>query len=128
MPSASKIIKNGKVVLSYNWDTRGPGAGAGVEQIFCLKGKFAVASEYEGALGPFDSLINAIEQTQVLCITDAGESIECDSLSVSQIIDLLQLCCVGYEPVMDINGQTCEFDPVAQCYRTRELQPPHEME
>ena len=113
MPSATKIIRSGEVVLSYKWDSGGPGAGAGVEHVFCHEGKFAVASEYEGALGPFDSLIKAIEETQILSISDAAKSIECDSLSVSQIINLLQLYCDGCEPVMDINGKTCEFDPIA---------------
>ena len=117
MPTAAKIIKRGEVVLSYYWDSGGPGAGAGVEQIFCFEGCYAVASEYEGLLGPFDSLIQAIEETKILSIGDSGERIECASLSVAQIIDLLHMYCSGNEPILLINGQTCEFDPDIRCYR-----------
>ena len=117
MPNAEKIIKHGKAVLSYYWDSGGPGAGAGVEQVFCFKERYAVASEYEGSLGPFDSLLQAIEKTNILSISDASERIECESLSVAQIIDLLQMYCDGDEPVLDINGQACEFDPGTGCYR-----------
>lgn len=117
MPAPSKITRQGEVVLSYYWDSGGPGAGAGVEQVFCLEGYYAVASEYEGLLGPFDSLIQAIEETKILSIGDSGERIECASLSVAQIIDLLQMYCSGKEPILHINGQTCEFDSDIGCYR-----------
>ncbi|MDB4634108.1 hypothetical protein OAG76_01755 [Rubripirellula sp.] len=116
MPNAEKIIKHGTAVLSYFWDSGGPGAGAGVEQVFYFKEHYAVASEYEGPLGPFESLVDAIEQTTILSIGDASEKIECDSLSVTQIIDLLHMYCSGNEPVLEINGQVCKFDPKTGCY------------
>ncbi len=119
MPTPEKIIKRGKVVLSYYWDSGGPGAGAGVEQAFCFEESYAVASEYEGPLGPFDSLLQAIEQTNILSISGASEKIECESLSVAQIIDLLQMYCNEDEPVLDINGQVCEFDRATGGYRQK---------
>ena len=119
MPTPEKIIKHGKVVLSYYWDSGGPGAGAGIEQAFCFEESYAVASEYDGPQGPFDSLLQAIEQTKILSISDASERIECDLLSVAEIIDLLEMYCSGDEPVLDINGQVCEFDRETGCYRQK---------
>ena len=118
MPKAEKIVKAGKVVLSYSWDSGG--FRYGIEQVFCLEGLYAVDSDLEGALGPFESLLEAIDQTDVLSISDAGESIECDELTVSQIIDALQPIFDGNGPILEINGTTCEFDAESQHYFARE--------
>ena len=68
-----------------------------IEQVFCLGGLHAVDSDLENALSLFESLLEAIDQTDVLSISDAGESIECDELNVSQIIDAFQI-------IFDANG------------------------
>ena len=117
MPSADKIIDQGKIALTHCWDSGGPGAGAGEEQIYRLGEHYAVASEMAGPLGPFQSLHEAIEQADVLCITDASKSIDCDELSTGQIIDLLQVHYHGEEPALDINGHRCVFVPEIGGYR-----------
>jgi len=116
MPSADEIIDQGKIALTHCWDSGGPGAGAGEEQVYRLGERYAVASEMAGPLGPFQSLHEAIEQADVLCITDASKSIDCDELSTGQIIDLLQVHYHGEEPALDINGHRCVYDSGAGKY------------
>jgi len=110
MPNADDIIDRGKIALTHCWDSGGPGAGAGEEQVYRLGEHYAVASEMEAPLGPFQSLHEAIEQTDVLCITDASKSIDCGELSTGQIIDLLQVHYHEDEPSLDINGHRCVYD------------------
>ena len=116
MPNTDDIINQGKIALTHCWDSGGPGAGAGEEQVYRLGEQYAVASEIEGPLGPFQSLHEAIEQTDVLSITDASESIDCDELSIAQILELLQLHYHGDEPCLDINGHRCVYDSSAGRY------------
>ena len=116
MPSADDIIDQGKIALTHCWDSGGPGAGAGEEQVYRLGEHYAVASEMAGPLGPFQSLHEAIGQTDVLCITDASKTIDCDELSTGQIIDLLQVHYHGEEPALDINGHRCVYDSGAGKY------------
>lgn len=119
MTGVEEIVEQGKAVLFHHWDSEGPGIGAGIELVFQHKGRFAVYSEDDGSTGPFDSLTEAIEQTDVLGVTEASTRIECKSLSVTQILDFLKMYCDGDQPLLDINGTICEFDSDAEHYRPR---------
>ncbi|MDF1845502.1 MAG: hypothetical protein P1U77_29180 [Rubripirellula sp.] len=124
MSAVERIVKLGRIVLFHHWDSGGPGIGAGVELVFSHDGKFAVHSEDDGSFGPFDSLTEAIEQTDVLGLTEASTRIEGESLAVIQILDLLKMYCDGDQPLLDVNGTTCEFDSDAEHYRPREVDRP----
>lgn len=113
MPTADEIIERGKIALTHNWDSGGPGAEAGAEQIYRLGEHCAVSSEAEGPLDLFQSLLEAIEQTDILIITDASKSIDCGELSIGQILDLLLVQYQSDGPSLDINGHRCVYDMTA---------------
>ena len=122
MSALETIVEQGEEALVHHWDSGGPGAGGGIECVYCYDGRFAVAnSEFENE-GPFGSLNEAIEQTDVLFITDASSRIECDTLSVTEILRLLKIDVGSGTPSLDINGTTCEFDTNAEKYMPQEAE------
>lgn len=54
-----QVHATGRLVFSLYWDSGGPGAGAGYENVYELAGKYLYSSDSFGWTGPFDSLDDA---------------------------------------------------------------------
>lgn len=98
------IIDEGEVVYSLEWDSGGPGAGAGENKVCHWKGKFASSSD-SGYEGPFDTLDEALESNSCLCVTTATYNIESSMLSAKEIAKRLE-CFANDGYVVQINGES----------------------
>jgi hypothetical protein len=98
-----RIIDAGKVVFSHDWDSGGPGAGAGSDQVYHWKGKFVSCSLDFGNAGPFTSLDEALQEQDLLTVTGATTGIQCSMLSASEIAKRLHGDEEGFE--IEINGE-----------------------
>jgi hypothetical protein len=70
LSEAGQIIQRGERVFVHEWDSGGPGAGAGCTSVYEWRGRFAVSTE-EGSLGPYDSLQAALDAGGLEEVTDA---------------------------------------------------------
>jgi uncharacterized protein (TIGR02996 family) len=121
------IIEEGEMVYELEWDSGGPGAGAGVNSVHHWKGKY-VSSSDNGHEGPFNSLDEALEEDDgLLCVNSATGCINSSVMSAKEIAK--RLVCYekdGFE--VQINGQywvyraaTNDFKrPRSKEYRERE--------
>ena len=116
MAKLGNIIEDGDVVCSHQWDSGGPGAGSDSLNVYRLNDSYAAISDEGEALGPFDTLTEAIADSDALCITEASSAIECSELEVKEIIGLIKSYCDGDMPTLLINGVTCEFNVKTNCY------------
>lgn len=99
-----RIIDEGKVVFSHDWDSGGPGAGAGSEQVYLWERRFAICSLDTGNAGPFGSLDEALQEQDLLTVTGATTSIHCSMLSSKELVKRLECDEDGYE--IEINGES----------------------
>jgi hypothetical protein len=60
----------GELVARHEWDSGGPGAGAGVVDIYKFRGSF-FASDDVGTYGPYEGFTEAAEAVAFLTVTDA---------------------------------------------------------
>lgn len=116
MATLGKIIEEGKIVLSHQWDSGGPGAGADAINIYRLGDQYATISDQEEHLGPYETLAGAITESDALSVTDASTSIESEEMSVEEILESLKCFCEDDPPSLTVNGSTCEYDAGADCY------------
>src|SRR5262245_12894913 len=98
-----QIIAEGKVVFSHNWDSGGPGAGAGCERVYHRKGKFVICSLDFGTAGPFASLDEALQEQNLLTVTGATTSIDCLMVASTELATRLECEEDGYQ--IEINGE-----------------------
>jgi hypothetical protein len=86
-----RIVEKGKAVFSHDWDSGGPGAGAGSETVYRWRGKFAIGSEVYENPGPFGSLDEALEELgNLLTVTGATTDIWCSLLTAEELAKRLQ--------------------------------------
>ena len=64
------VIEDGDVVAEHHWDSGGPGAGAGVVNVYKYRGCYFGLNDV-GWYGPFDEFDPVIEKLGVLAPTDA---------------------------------------------------------
>lgn len=95
----------GRSVFSLEWDSGGPGGGAGIETVYRISGKYLYLSNTYGWTGPFDTLDDAYGH---IFVTDATQSIDCSEWSDEEIIGRMQL--TGGPPVLYINGTAWPFE------------------
>lgn len=95
----------GHEVFSLDWDSGGPGAGAGTEVVYRLAGKYLYLSSTYGWTGPYDTLDEAYGHIFVSAATD---SVCCSEWSEDEIIARMTLN--GGPPVLHINGNPWPFE------------------
>jgi hypothetical protein len=100
---ADYIISEGELVFSHEWDSGGPGAGAGVEQVYHWNGQFAIFSADLGNSGPFATLDEALADQDLLMVTSATTRIDCSLLTAKELARRLQCDEDGYQVVL--NGE-----------------------
>ena len=69
-----EIIENGEVVGEQEWDSGGPGAGAGSLVVYRYAGKFFALDDVE-FMGPYDTFREAAEAVGLFVRTDATTEI-----------------------------------------------------
>ncbi len=65
----------GEVVFRHEWDSGGPGAGAGAECVYELAGRFYYPCDWAGLYGPYDTLDEAV-RGDLLMVNEASTLIE----------------------------------------------------
>ena len=78
----------GEEVFMLYWDSGGPGAGAGVERVYRLGGKYLKASDSFGWDGPYDTLDQA---HGTIFVTGATREITCSEWGEDEIIARMEL-------------------------------------
>jgi hypothetical protein len=91
--------------FSLDWDSGGPGAGAGTEVVYRLAGKYLYLSSTYGWTGPFDTLDEAYGD---IFVSAATQSIWCSEWSEEEVIARMTLN--GGPPVLHINGNPWPFE------------------
>jgi hypothetical protein len=76
------------LVFTLDWDSGGPGAGAGTESVYTLGEKYITGSADFGWNGPYDSLDEVYE---VIPINGATRDIWCGEWSEEEILDRFEL-------------------------------------
>jgi len=98
------IIEEGEIVYALQWDSGGPGAGAGYEVVYKFRDYYWTHSDYEGFLGPYSCLDEALSST-FTTVTDVTESIRCSELSSEEIVKHLEAFELEYTKRIVINGE-----------------------
>ena len=70
-------IYEGELIARHEWDSGGPGAGAGVVDVYKFRGLF-FASDDVGLYGPYEGFTEAAEAVALLTVTDATTRIWVD--------------------------------------------------
>lgn len=100
-----QVHATGRLVFSLYWDSGGPGAGAGYENVYELAGKYLYSSDSFGWTGPFDSLDDAYGSIFVSAATREISSTVWDEEEIIARIDLH-----GEPDGLRINGTVWLFE------------------
>lgn len=98
------IIENGEEFYSLDWDSCGPGAGAGCEYVYCWKGQYAVMSADNGNSGPYAKLEDALTAHDLLMVTSATIGVWCSVWTARQLANRLH-CEVDDGHELSLNGE-----------------------
>jgi hypothetical protein len=72
-----KMSAQGQLIARHEWDSGGPGAGAGVVDVYNFLGLF-FASDDGSNYGPYEGFTEAAEAVALLTVTDATTRIWVD--------------------------------------------------
>ena len=104
------IIEEGEIVYALQWDSGGPGAGAGYEVVYKFRDYYWTHSDYEGLSGPYDSLAEALSDA-FTTMTSATERIRCSELSSEEIVERLEPYDLECTKRIVINGEDWVVTP-----------------
>ena len=109
-------MKVGDSVFSLEWDSGGPGAGAGTETVYRLAGKYLYLSASFGWQGPYETLDDAYG---TVVVNAATRSVWCSEWSEEEIISRIDFYDAA-PPVLYINGVAWPFETLEhRCLGTR---------
>jgi hypothetical protein len=100
----------GEEVLSVDWDSGGPGAGAGTSYVVKRGGEYrAVFPDFGESSGPFDTLAEAVASTDIGKLTSACQSLDYKrgEVRLKELLDALEP--MEGEPTVAINGTPWRF-------------------
>lgn len=69
-----RILEEGELVAYQDWDSGGPGAGAGRVSVYLFEGRYYGFHD-AGMEGPFEDKVAAIDAVGLDCVTDATRRI-----------------------------------------------------
>ena len=106
-----EIYENGEIVFSISWDAKRPAYGAETEYIYRYQGAYyGLFTFEEEPVGPFDSLIEAVEEIEMAQINETCESIDTE-LPTGELMKLLTWTGnEGEEHKISINGKQWQVD------------------
>jgi hypothetical protein len=64
-PSERRVRSKGRRAWVVEWDSGGPGAGAGCEAIYELDGLYWYPCEWAGLMGPYKTLAEPVAETDI---------------------------------------------------------------
>jgi hypothetical protein len=105
---ATQILEKGDEVFSLVWDGGAPGLSGGF-WISAWNGKFALGSTDHCDPGPYDSLGEALDSSELLLVSSATASIDCDLLSATELAQRLE-CHEEEEFDLLLNGERWIYD------------------
>jgi hypothetical protein len=105
--AVDRIIDEGEVVFTREWDTGAPLAGAGSEQVYRLGGYYALCSTHIGRDGPIDSLEEALDRWELLQVRSGIQAIESSELTSGELVKVLT--CPEEHCEVAINGEDWTF-------------------
>jgi hypothetical protein len=82
----AKLLDEGDVVFEHEWDSGGPGAGAGSERVVAYRGRFWYSSLDFGVKGPYDDLLGTVAMYGLLTVTEATTEISSSTLSTAEMV------------------------------------------
>jgi len=106
-----KLLDRGRCVFIRMWDSGGPGAGAGDETVYRYRGKYWAVPSYGAIAGPFDSLSEALRNTEVAIVTGATESIDCGALTAEEICKCMPATDLMEPRIVEVNEEEWVFAP-----------------
>jgi hypothetical protein len=100
-----QLTKDGKEVWTVWWDS---GIMTGEETIYLWNSSYWYPSEEAGLLGPYKTLLEALQATELNWVTDATQTVSCLSMSSVEVVENLEVqdpesVPVGY--VVSVNGE-----------------------
>ena len=115
----------GELLFSLEWDSGGPGAGAGIECIYRLRGHYFFQSLDFGLGGPFATFEDPVEyvvgmgEDGSIPVNSATREITCSIWGVDELVQRLDLamCEAGFDLVL--NGESFRLEVLGD--GTREL-------
>jgi len=84
-----RVNRDGEEVFEHEWDSGGPGAGAGCERVVMYKGQFWYCSNDQGTHGPYDDLQQALDSHGLLMVNEATTEIYSSMMSTEEILEQL---------------------------------------
>lgn len=102
------LYDEGETVFKHQWDSGGPGAGAGVEYIQELDGRFYYFCDWAGLYGPYDTIDEALDGNKLLLVNSATKGIESRYHSTEELIHRIDFngeSCIGHEFL--VNWESC---------------------
>lgn len=109
---SNHIFRQGRPVFSFNWDSGGPGAGAGGETIYEWRDTyFGLSGDFYGPAGPFDTLDEALEglvemrQPGKIYVNGATVEIRCELWSDEELIGRLAVAPDSTPEKLKVNGR-----------------------
>lgn len=98
------IIDTGELVYEQFWDSGAPGAGADSENIYEFEGKYYIGWSFDNPVGPFDSLLAVLDESELPRVSEATVYIHCNRLPSSEIARRADVAAKpGHE--IEINGE-----------------------
>lgn len=98
-------LRLGTEVFSLDWDSGGPGAGAGSETVYRVGPAYLYLSSTFGWQGPYESLDDAYG---CIAVTGATQSIWCSEWDEDEIVARIEL--YGEPSVIHVNGNPWPFE------------------
>jgi hypothetical protein len=110
-PSPGRLRSKGRAVWTVEWDSGGSGAGAGEEIIYELDHLYWYPSVEGGLFGPFQTLAEAVNETQLNMVNEATTCIGSPALSTAEVAALLEVWEPGeYGLGVTIDGEWWLYD------------------
>jgi len=118
-----EVSRNGDEVFNLEWDSRGPGGGAGVEVVVRFRGRLFTLSPNVGLRGPWPSVEAAIrglfgiDRERPILINDATVSISCTEWEGDELISKINLDWRSLPAELDINGEHWYLEELERAQR-----------
>jgi len=106
--AAEKIVAQGTLVYSHAYDRGEPGR-AGCDRVHRLNGRFATWTLDDGVQGPFQSLEEALDETDMEFVSQFCTEITAPELSADQVVALLSSEAEVDGHRFRINGEEWEY-------------------
>lgn len=106
------VLRVGDPVYGLDWDSGGPGAGAGTESVYRVGDVYVAVSSTFGLGDPCATLDEAVG---AIFVSGATRTISCAEWSEEEIIARMYM--VDGPPVLEINGTDWPFEHLELAYQ-----------